>query len=455
MKKLSAAYFLLVFLVFFQFGFPAFADEVPDINAEAFILIDMESGEVLCEKNATQERSPASTTKILTSIIALERASLDTEMTASQRAIDSVDIYNYVTAGIKPGEIIKLENLLELMLVTSANEVGYIIAENVSPDGTIAGFVRLMNQKAEELGLTGSHFTNPCGLEDPDHVSTARDLAILGREAMKYDAFREIVAKTEITMPDTNFRKGQDWNASYLTYTNRLLPSRSKYYSKVTGIKTGYTDPAGRCLVASAVNPDGMELISVVLGSDIQNPNIVFEESQKLLEYGFANYSVQDVVKDGEYIGRSEVADAVDAKKVELISQGSIRHILPLNTEKLNQNLTLVKKLNEPFKAPIEKGQVLGSLEYFYKGKSIGSVSIIANNSIEKTTIAQIRDKYMEIVNDKRFTLGLKIAGGLIIVLIVLRLVFKAVSRRSNRRRRYYSSASSRKKKNVRFRNLR
>ena len=112
---------------------------MPDINAEAFILIDMESGEVLCEKNATQERSPASTTKILTSIIALERASLDTEMTASQRAIDSVDIYNYVTAGIKPGEIIKLENLLELMLVTSANEVGYIIAENVSPDGTIAG----------------------------------------------------------------------------------------------------------------------------------------------------------------------------------------------------------------------------------------------------------------------------------------------------------------------------
>ncbi len=198
-----------------------------------------------------------------------------------------------------------------------------------------------------------------------------------------------------------------------------------------------------------------MELISVVLGADIQNPNIVFEESQKLLEYGFANYSVQDVVKDGEYIGRSEVADAVDAKKVELISQGSIRHILPLDTEKLNQNLTLVKKLNEPFKAPIEKGQVLGSLEYFYNGKSIGSVSIVANNSIEKTTIAQIRDKYMEIVNDKRFTLGLKIAGVLIIVLIVLRLVLKAVSRRSNRRRRYYSSASSRKKKNVRFRNFR
>lgn len=453
MKKLSAVYFFLVFLIFFQFGFPAFADEVPDINAEAFILMDMESGQILCEKNADQERSPASTTKILTSIIALERASLDTEMTASQRAIDSVDIYNYVTAGIKPGEIIKLENLLELMLVTSANEVGYIIAENVSPDGTIAGFVRLMNQKAEELGLTGSHFTNPCGLEDPDHVSTARDLAILGREAMKYDAFREIVAKTEITMPDTNFRKSQDWNASYLTYTNRLLISRSKYYSKVTGIKTGYTDPAGRCLVASAINPEGMELISVVLGADIENPNVVFEESQRLLEYGFANYSVQDVVKDGEYAGRAEVADAVDAERVEMITQGGIRYILPLDSERLSRELTSEKTLNEPFKAPIEKGQVLGNIEYFYKGKSLGTVSIIANNSIEKTTIAQIRDKYMEIVGDERFILGLKIAGGVILFLIILRFVIKIISRRSGRRRRYSSYSS--KRKNVKFRKFR
>jgi len=453
LKRLSAAFFLLVLLIFFQIGLPAFADEVPDIKAEAFILMDMETGEVLCEKSADQKRSPASTTKILTSIIALERAGLDTEMTASQTAINSVDIYNYVTAGIKHGEIIKMKSLLELMMITSANEVGFIIAENVSPDGTVAGFVRLMNQKAAELSLTGSHFTNPCGLEDPDHYSTARDLAILGREAMKYDALREIVGRTEFTMPDTNFRKSEDWNAGYLTFTNRLLTSRSKYYSQVTGIKTGYTDPAGRCLVASAINPEGMELISVVLGADIENPNVVFEESQRLLEYGFANYSVQDVVKDGEYAGRAEVADAVDAERVEMITQGGIRYILPLDSERLSRELTSEKTLNEPFKAPIEKGQVLGNIEYFYKGKSLGTVSIIANNSIEKTTIAQIRDKYMEIVGDERFILGLKIAGGVILFLIILRFVIKIISRRSGRRRRYSSYSS--KRKNVKFRKFR
>lgn len=452
MRKFSAAYFLLIFFILFQMRLPVLAEEAPELTAEAFILIDMESGEVLCEKNADQRRSPASTTKILTAMIAMERAALDTEMTASQTAINSVDIYNYVTAGIKPGETIKLESLLEMMMVTSANEVGYIIAENVSPDGTVDGFARLMNQKAAELGLTGSHFTNPCGVEDSNHYSTARDLAILGREAMKSEAFREIVGKTEITMPDTNFRKSTDWKAGYLTYTNKLLTSRSKYYSKVTGIKTGYTDPAGRCLVASAVNPDGMELVSVVLGADTYD--ILFAESQKLLEYGFANYSVQDVVKDGEYAGRAEVADAVDAKKVEMITQGSIRHILPLDSARLSQELTMEKTLNEPFKAPIEMGQVLGRIEYFYKGKPIGSVNIIANNAIEKTTIAQLRDKYIEIVSDKRFILGLKIAGGLIVFLIVLRLVLRAISKRSGRKRRYSSYSSSRKK-NVRFRNFR
>lgn len=455
MRRLSAAFILFAFFLFiFPFNLPAFADEGPGIKAEAYILMDMETGQVLCEKNADEKRSPASTTKILTAIIALERSDLDADMVASNTAIKSVDIYNYVTAGIKPGEIMKLRNLLELMMVTSANEAGFIIAENVSPDGTISGFVRLMNEKAAELGLTGSHFTNPCGIEDPDHYSTARDLAILGREAMKYEAFREIVGKTEITMPDTNFRKSEDWNVSYLTYTNRLLTSRSKYYSKVTGIKTGYTDAAGRCLVASAVNPDGMELISVVLGADTQNPNVVFEESQKLLEYGFANYSLQDVVKDGEYVGRSEVADAVNNEKVELITQGSIRHILPVSEERLKEELTVQKTLNKPFKAPIEKGQVLGTIEYFYNGKSIGSVNIVANNSIDKTTIAQIRDKYMEIINDKRFVLGLEIAGGLLVFLVILRFVLRTISRRYGRRRRY-SSYYAYRRKGARFRKYR
>ena len=451
-NKLAFLYIFVFLFVSFQIPTLSFASEVPDLTSGAYILMDMKTGQVLTEKNSDHQWSPASTTKIMTALIALENSSLDKEMTATQTAINSVDIYNYVTAGIKPGEKIKLKSLLDMMLVTSANEAGYVIAENVSPDGTVAGFVKMMDDKAKELGLKGTHFSNPCGIEDQDHYSTAGDLAILGREAMKNEAFRAIVGETEIAMPDTNLRKGSDWNTSYLSFTNKLLTSHSKYYSKVTGVKTGFTDLAGRCLVSSAVNPDGMELLAVVLGAD--SYDTLFSESQSLLEYGFANFGIQDVVKTGKYIDRSEVVDAVDGNKVELVTDGDIRHILPLDSEALSRDLTLKKTLSEPFKAPIVKGQVMGSMEYFYKNESIGLVNIIANNAVEKTTFAQIRDKYMEVVNDKRFTLGLKILGCLIIFLIVLRLILRAISRRSKRNRRYNYSSPARKK-NYRFKNYR
>ena len=445
-NKLAFLYIIVFIFVSFQNPIIAFAADAPDLTSGSFILMDLETGHILAEKNSTEKWSPASTTKILTSILALKHASLDTEMTASENAINSVDIYNYVTAGIKPGEILKLGDLLEMMLVTSANEAGYVIADNISADGTISGFTRMMNEKAKALGLTDSHFTNPCGIEDPEHYSTAADLAILGREAMKIDSFREIVGRTEITLPDTNLRKSTEWKNS-LAYTNKLLTSHSKYYSQVTGIKTGYTDLAGRCLVSTAVNPEGMELLAVVLGAD--SYDTLFSESQELLDYGFANYSIQDVVKSGKYIDRVDVADAVDGKKVELVTDGNIRHILPLSSERLAADLTVTKILQEPFKAPITKGQILGIMEYSYQGQSIGSVNIIANDTIEKTTIAQIRDKYMEIVGDKRFILGLKIAGGFIVFLIILRFVLKTISKRANRNRRYHYSNN--RKKNYRF----
>ena len=135
----------------------------------------METGQVLAEKNPDQRRSPASTTKIMTALVALENADLEDEMTASEDAINSVP-YDYVTAGIKIGETLKFKDLLDLMMITSANEASNIIAENISEDGTMKGFTDLMNKKAAELGLTGTHFTNSSGKEEEDHYTTARDL---------------------------------------------------------------------------------------------------------------------------------------------------------------------------------------------------------------------------------------------------------------------------------------
>lgn len=446
--KSFTIYVIITIFLTLSIPIPAFAETQPDLTAKAYILIEMETGQVLAEKNAYERRSPASTTKIMTALVALENANPEDEMTASENAINSVP-YDYVTAGIKIGETLKFKDLLDLMMITSANEASNVIAENISKDGTLKGFTDLMNKKAAQIGLAGTHFTNSSGKEEEEHYTNARDLAYLSREAMKLDAFREVVGRTEFALPDTNLRKGNDWKAGHLTYTNELLRSHSKYYSEITGIKTGYTDLAGLCLVSSAVNPDGLELISVVLGAEDKTHQ--FEDSQKLLEYGFKNFSYQQLVKKGEYVDRFEVEDSVDGKKVEIITNNELSYILPLDEEIRTVNLKIIKTYNEPFIAPITQGQPVGKIEYAYKGQSIGSVELVAKEAIEKTTIAILRDKYKEIINDERFIFGVKAAVIIIIAIIILGFILRFLNRRKRRRNSYYSS----RKNNYRFKDYR
>lgn len=432
--KLFSIYTLLIIILIISIPLPVLAEAPPELTAKAYILVDMETGQVLAEKNANEQRSPASTTKIMTALVALENADLEDEMTASENAINSVP-YDYVKAGIKVGEILKFKDLLDLMMITSANEASNIIAENISEDGTMEGFTRLMNQKAAELGLTGTNFTNSSGKEEEGHVTTARDLAIIARAAMQNETFREVVGRKDFNMPDTNLRKSHEWQAGHLTYTNELLSSRSKYYSKVTGIKTGYTEKAGLCLVASAVNPEGLELISVILGTE--NKTLQFEESQKLLEYGFKNFGKRELVPKGKFVDRFEVADAVDGKKLDVITNGSLSYIVPLDEEELKKVLTVKPVFYEPFAAPIAQGQVVGKIEYYYNNTLIGTIELIANEAIEKTTIAILRDKYKELISDERFIFGVKAAGIAIAVIIVLGIIIRIIRRRNNRRKRY------------------
>ena len=446
--KSFTIYVIITIFLTLSIPIPAFAETQPDLTAKAYILIEMETGQVLAEKNAYERRSPASTTKIMTALVALENANPEDEMTASENAINSVP-YDYVTAGIKIGETLKFKDLLDLMMITSANEASNVIAENISKDGTLKGFTDLMNKKAAQIGLAGTHFTNSSGKEEEEHYTNARDLAYLSREAMKLDAFREVAGRTEFALPDTNLRKGNDWKAGHLTYTNELLRSHSKYYSEITGIKTGYTDLAGLCLVSSAVNPDGLELISVVLGAEDKTHQ--FEDSQKLLEYGFKNFSYQQLVKKGEYVDRFEVEDSVDGKKVEIITNNELSYILPLDEEIRTVNLKIIKTYNEPFIAPITQGQPVGKIEYAYKGQSIGSVELVAKEAIEKTTIAILRDKYKEIINDERFIFGVKAAVIIIIAIIILGFILRFLNRRKRRRNSYYSS----RKNNYRFKDYR
>lgn len=430
--KQKISIFLAVAITLLIPGTASFAADL-DFSSQAAILADMETGQVLYEKNADIRWSPASTTKIMTAIVALENASLDTEMKASSKAINTIPI-DYGIAGIRVGEIMKFDDLLHFVLIISANEASNVIAENISSG--IDGFVELMNQKAQQFGLNNTHFTNTYGFDEDNHYSSARDLLITAREAMKIPVFREIVAKRIIPLPDTNLRKSDGWDRWHNESTNKLLKSTSEYYSKVTGIKTGYTGRAGRCLVFSAVNDEGLELVGVLLGAE--NEEILFREAQSLLEYGFKNYKVQTLASSGEFYGRYDVMDSVDNIPVELQTLGSVSHLLPLSEEKLQTEVYASENLSTPFTAPVTKGQVLGYKTWYYKGEEIGSIQLVAMNDIEKILMAKIRDRFHELTQNNMVRNIAIITGVLIVALLILRIILRSISRRRRYNRRHY-----------------
>lgn len=420
MKRLHAAMIILMTTVLLNT--PAHA-QASNVEAPSCILIDEASGEVLYAQNADKlHMFPASTTKIMTAILALENSSLDRIMTASKKAVTEIG-KDGMNIGIQAGEEMRMSDLLDAMLIKSANEAANIIAENIS--GTREAFVELMNNKAKELGAVHTHFTNPIGAHDEDHYTTVRDMAIIARYAMTLPAFRERVMKKNFQLPPTN--KHETW--PLLGTTNKLLRIKSDLYS-VTGIKTGYTNPAGQNLVASAQNGDGMELISVVFGTEPSDKeNNAFSISTRLLDYGFRNFSLQEVIAANEPVKEIEVEDAKGNKPLKLVTSTGWKHVLPL--DRSLWKLERYEYIHTPVKAPVTAGDVIGYLEYRSNGISISKVDIIASANIEKSDIARLRDALKRILYSSVFSIILKVLLFLAFLYPLLRLACKKILRRA------------------------
>ena len=254
------------------------------LNAYSAILLNMDTGEVLYESNADEQNYPASTTKMMTALLTLENGDPKDMVTVSSTATDAIPS----TAsqwGLVPGEELSVHQLLQVMLVVSASEATTVAAEYVA--GDIESFVEMMNERAQELGCTGTHFVNTHGFPNSEHYSTARDLSKIAMEAMKYEEFREIVATAVTEIEPTNYSR-----AYSITSTNGLLPG-SRYpeydYPYAIGIKTGHTSNAGFCLV-SAADKDGLRLLSVVMGTPSRESS--FAQTIELFEWGYANYDI-------------------------------------------------------------------------------------------------------------------------------------------------------------------
>ena len=342
----------------------------PDINAESALLIDNKTNTVLYSKDMNRKMFPASTTKILTAILVLENHSLDEKVTASYNAVMTIPS-GYSTASIQIDEVLTVEQLLELLLVHSANDAANVLAEYTG--GSIDSFVAMMNTKINELGLSDTHFTNPYGLQDNNHYTTAHDLAIIMQYCLKNDDFRKIAGQASCAIPSTNKSEPRKYSS-----TNELLiAGNSNYYPNLIAGKTGYTSEAGECLVSAAYN-DNLELVNVIL-----NSNNRFKDTRSLYNYGYTNFSIKNIVNEKDIITNVEVKNATkDTKNLNLLVSEDIP-VLANNSDDLSKIEPQIT-LNSDIKAPIEDGQVLGKVSYSVNGITY-STDLIAANNVEKS----------------------------------------------------------------------
>ena len=346
------------------------AAEVPDLSAAAYVLMSADSGEILASANADAKRYPASTTKIMTLVLALEavqrgEAQLDDIVTTSEYAasMGGSQVYLY------PGETRTLEEMLIAVAVGSGNDASVAVAEHIG--GTMGGFVEMMNKRAAELGMTGTHYANPHGLHDEEHYTTAADMAKLAHHAISVPGMLDYTGIYEYQF------RGEPkplvlWN------TNRLL----KWYEGTDGLKTGYTSEAGRNLVATAKRGD-MRLISVVMGVVPMHGH--FTESMELLNYGFNNYAYKLLYPAGQAIcavpvtkGAADTVDAVLQNPAGVLS-------------KLGEGgeFTTEIKVAEMPVAPIIAGQQLGELQILKDGQVINTLPLLAESAVEKMGLLQ------------------------------------------------------------------
>ncbi len=349
-----------------------------DIYSESAILIHSNTGLVLYSKNGDEKVYPASTTKVLTAILAIEKGNLSDTTTASYDAI-SVIPSGYSSAYLSEGEEMSVENLLKVLLVHSANDAANVLAEYIS--GSIDEFVGLMNQKASELGCKNTHFVNTNGIHNDNHYTTAHDLAIITKYCMKNKTFRDLVSLKTCTIPATN--KSEE--RKYVNTNDLINPSSKYYYEDCIGGKTGFTSQAKNCLI-SVCSKDGLELISVVLGATQTEDghSARYVDSATLFDYGYSTYSISNIATKSTVIDTIEINNANSkTKNLDLILEDDINALVKTNSK---ENINYEINLKEDLTAPISANSVVGTITYTVEGVSY-TKNLLASKDVVKNNI--------------------------------------------------------------------
>ena len=402
-------------------------DSPPELECKGAILVELNSGSTVYEYNADARLFPASVTKIMTCMLALEHGNLSDEITVDFSLIADMD-EDASSIGLLDGETMTLEEMLYAVMVPSANDACIVVAAHIA--GSVEAFVEMMNQRAQELGCTGTHFTNPDGLHDENHYTTARDISIITKEALKSETFRTICATAVHELPETNR------SAARMVYTTNYFLSTiitpRYYWEKVSGVKTGFTTPAGRCLVA-LVEQDGYSYLSVVLGAETpfdQDGSPVygsFTESRKLLEYGLDNFTFAAVLSHLNPIAQVPVSSGA-VSSVVVAPVEDVNALLPKNFDPSKIRIDCTLNSGDSLTAPLKADEVVGRATVTYDGREVGGTDVRTICAVERNKILATPTK-----DDPAF---LRLVPVLIIVVAVILLIISWLNRRKTRRKR-------------------
>jgi D-alanyl-D-alanine carboxypeptidase (penicillin-binding protein 5/6) len=400
------------------------AKPVPEVTAASAVLIDAKTGKILYDKDMHAIRYPASLTKVMTGLLALENLPLDRVVT--------IDAETPFTKGSRiyllEGEEVTAEQLFYALMIESANDAAVALAKEIS--GTTEDFAALMNRRAKELGALHTNFVNPNGLEHDEHVTTAYDIAMIAAAAMRNPEFRKAVATYPYTLNQTNMQETRYfYNGNRLLYDEKHTviyegASRPIKYAGATGIKTGYTAQAGNCLAASAVRDD-TELIAVMLQADGLN---VYLDAISLFEYGFDNYKSHQAVWADSPQGELRVKNGA-VKTVAIRTKSDAWVTIPASAAP--SLVTTELQLPDRVVAPVTEGQVVGTMRILLDGEELGAVDLTVAEAVpEGGPLSRIG------VTDKTAGLIRNILLAILSFALLLLIVYVALKRRQIKRRK-------------------
>ncbi len=435
MKKSQIASFFAVFLIIFSClaPFSVNADEIKGIDygcpvdfcAQSVYVENLNTGDIVASKNIDEQRYPASLTKLMTVLLVLENVEdLNEEVTAQYSDFNDM-APDGSTAGIMVYETLSVDELIHCVMLSSANEACNILGRHVA--GDLESFVKMMNERAEELGCTNTHFFNTHGLHNENHYSSAADLVKIIKECFKYEEFTKICGLTSYTVPATN--KSAERNISTTNYL--LVPTQSKYYYPYAkGIKTGFTTPAGACL-ASYAEKDGIKYLSVMLGGvrDEDRTNHTMLDTKAVFEWAFSSLEEQDLLDTTTKVAEVPVELSWDTDFVSVVPEKNIRYLVPSDFDK--ESLTKEIDVKESVDAPVERGDVLGIMTVKCGEQVLGKVNLVAQGSATQSKALYVFSQIEKFVSSVWF----KIIIIAIVVLIIAYIIIAIFTNRRNKRR--------------------